>query len=195
VQVTNFKKMAACQYHEIRASIMSEQPPITRHPTWDAEVRALFSEPYWTTIDSDPKSIGAHWISQMREYSPSRPAHMHLDLSSIKSVQQNILTIYQHLRSRSMPITKNQNHYWPDEALETLRLWANQGFRCSFADPIQYQELIKAPNHTQINTRVRKDIFSLSPSEIQAYREKLDDVLQVGTKNSKWQELGLLRAF
>lgn len=187
--------MAACQYHEVRASTQSEQPPITRHPTWDAEVRALFSEPYWTAIDSDPKSIGAHWISQMREYSPSRPAHMHLDLSSMESVQQNILTIYQHLRSRSMPITKNQNHYWPDEALETLRLWANQGFRRSFADPIQYQEQIKAPNRTQINRRVRKDIFSLSPSEIQAYREKLDDVLQVGRKNSKWQELGLLRAF
>ena len=120
---------------------------------------------------------------------------MHLDLSSVESVQQNIIIIYQHLRSRSMPITKNQNHYWPDEALETLRLWANQGFRRSFADPIQYQELIKAPNHTQINTRVRKDIFSLSPSEIQAYREKLDDVLQVGMKDSKWQELGLLRAY
>ncbi|KAJ6051319.1 uncharacterized protein N7446_005951 [Penicillium canescens] len=186
--------MAACQYLEIRASTQSKQPPITRHPTWDAEVRALFSEPYWTSIDSDPESIGAHWISQMREYSPSRPAHMHLDLSSMESVQQNIITIYQHLRSRSMPITKNQNHYWPEEALETLRLWANQGFRRSFADPIQYQELIKAPNHTQINTRVRKDIFSLSPSEIQAYREKLDDVLQVGTKDSKWQELGLLHA-
>jgi hypothetical protein len=181
--------MVTCPHHKMTAWGESEQP------TWDAEVRDLFREPYWTSIDSDPKSVGDHWISQMKDYSPSHPAHMYLDLSSKESVQNNILTIYQHLRSRSMPITKNQNHYWPDEALETLRTWANQGFRCSSADPIQYQELIKPPNHTQPGTRIRKDILSLSPYELQQYREKLDDVLQVGMKDSKWQELGLLREF
>ena len=41
--------------------------------------------------------------------------------------------------------------------------------------------------------RVRKDIRSLSDEELQIYRAKLDDLLQVGALNSKWQELGRLR--
>ncbi|KAJ5295828.1 hypothetical protein N7508_010649 [Penicillium antarcticum] len=180
--------MADCQHYQLGASNKSEQP------TWDAQVRSLFAKPYWTSIDSNPTSVGDNWIEQMKAYSPSRPAHMYLDLSSVESVQQNILTIYQHLRSRSMPITKIESHYWPDETLETLRLWANQGFRRSSIDPVKYHELIRPPNPYPADIRIRRDILSLSPSELQTYRERLDDILQVGKKDSKWQELGLLHA-
>ncbi|CRG91910.1 hypothetical protein PISL3812_08964 [Talaromyces islandicus] len=93
-----------------------------------------------------------------------------------------------------MPITKNPNHFWPEEALETLRLWANQGFRQSSSDTVRHQVVIPEANDPKIDFRIRKDVFNLSAAEIQAYREKLDDVLQVGKLNSKWQELGLLHA-
>ncbi|KAH8705378.1 hypothetical protein BGW36DRAFT_421940 [Talaromyces proteolyticus] len=172
----------------------SSKIDVSLNPTWDNNVAALFSRPFWTAIDSDPEAVGRHWISEMRDYSPPYPRHLYLDLSSSDSVQANVVTIYQHLRSRSMPITKNSNHYWPEEALETLRLWANQGFRRSATDPIRYREVIPEAQNSEINFRTRKDISNLTPSELQMYREKLDDVLLVGQLESKWQELGLLHA-
>ncbi|KAF2844429.1 Di-copper centre-containing protein [Plenodomus tracheiphilus IPT5] len=163
------------------------------HPTWDDDVAALFSRPYWT---SNPEQVGSHWISIMREYSPSAPAHLILNLAERGSVEKNIITIYQHLRSRSMPITKDHTHFWPFEALETLRNWANQGFRKSSAEPLQSREVIPAPEDYKLGgqARVRKDIRCLTPDELQLYREKLDDMLGVGRLNSHWQELGLLHA-
>jgi hypothetical protein len=108
------------------------------------------------------------------------------------------LVIYQHLRSKSMPITSDPTEYWPDEALETLRLWANQGFRSMANDPVGSTMIIAEPDDPPETMRVRKDILNLSPQELQAYREKLDDVLQVGSltgadgKQTLWQELGFL---
>ncbi|KAJ4349223.1 hypothetical protein N0V95_004759 [Ascochyta clinopodiicola] len=96
-----------------------------------------------------------------------------------------------------MPITKDHTHFWPLEALEKLRKWANQGFRKTSAEPLQQcHEVIPDPEDHQFDddARVRKDIRCLTPDELQLYREKLDDVLGVGRLNSHWQELGLLHA-
>ncbi|KAF3030073.1 hypothetical protein E8E15_011191 [Penicillium rubens] len=166
---------------------------IPLYPTWDDHVTYLFSRPFWI-VDSDPEAVGRHWISQMHDYSPSAPKHLHLDLSSLESVKSNVVTIYQHLRSRSMPITKNPNHFWPEEALEIMRLWANQGFRKSGEDSLKRQEVIPEAKDPKMQLRIRKDILLLSEEEIQAYRKKLDDILKVRSLNSPWQELGLLHA-
>ncbi|KAJ5268192.1 hypothetical protein N7524_005651 [Penicillium chrysogenum] len=166
---------------------------IPLYPTWDLHVAYLFSRPSWI-VDSDPEAVGRHWTSQMHDYSPSAPKHLHLDLSSLESVKSNIVTIYQHLRSRSMPITKNPNHFWPEEALEIIRLWANQGFRRSGEDSLKHQEVIPEAKDSKTQLRIRKDILLLSEEEIQVYREKLDDILKVRSLNSPWQELGLLHA-
>ncbi|KAJ6189442.1 hypothetical protein N7519_004350 [Penicillium mononematosum] len=166
---------------------------IPLYPTWDDHVAYLFSRPFWI-VDSDPEAVGRHWISQMHDYSPSAPRHLHLDLSSLESVKSNVVTIYQHLRSRSMPITKNPNHFWPEEALEIMRLWANQGFRKSTEDSLRHQEVIPEAKDSKMQLRIRKDVLLLSEEEIQVYREKLDDILKVRSLNSPWQELGLLHA-
>ncbi|CAP97791.1 Pc22g05030 [Penicillium rubens Wisconsin 54-1255] len=117
---------------------------IPLYPTWDDHVTYLFSRPFWI-VDSDPEAVGRHWISQMHDYSPSAPKHLHLDLSSLESVKSNV-------------------------------------------------EVIPEAKDPKMQLRIRKDILLLSEEEIQAYREKLDDILKVRSLNSPWQELGLLHA-
>jgi len=51
----------------------------------------------------------------------------------------------------------------------------------------------KPSSGQQVFFRVRKDIRSLNDQELQTYRAKIQDVLQVESLNSKWQELGQLR--
>ena len=160
------------------------------NPTWNDQVGALFSKPYWV---SKSRSVGSAWRNAMLYWSPPEPARLHLDLADPTSVAQNAVTIYQHLRSKAMPITSDPTELWPEEALETLRLWANQGFRRSSEDPVVSKEVIPPPVDPPTTLRVRKDILSLTDVELQTYRARLDDVLQVGKLESKWQELGLLR--
>ena len=162
----------------------------TANPTWNDDVAALFSKPYWV---ASPSQMGSSWTSAMRRWSPPSPASLYLDLSNSSSVQANVVTIYQHLRSKSMPITSDPTEYWPDTALETFRLWANQGFRTTSSDPVMQKQVIPTPVDPPVQMRVRKDIINLQPDELQTYREKLDDVLQVQSLSSKWQELGFLR--
>lgn len=64
----------------------------------------------------------------MYECSPPSEQPLYLDLSDRESVQFNAVIIYQHLRSKSMPITSNPGEYWPDDAFEAFRLWDKQGF-------------------------------------------------------------------
>ena len=163
---------------------------IVDHPTWSDQVGSMFSSPYWI---ANASVVGSGWRDAMCYWSPPQPQMLHLDLADATSVQSNAVTIYQHLRSKSMPITADPAEYWPEAALETFRLWANQGFRKSSNDPIVQKEIIPRPNDLTPTMRVRKDILSLSDVELRTYRAKIDDILQVGQLNSKWQEIGLLR--
>jgi hypothetical protein len=212
-QVVNTARAARCpvmkdrksKRGEVQANSIASQPlqvngktdAVPQDPTWEDNIAALFSEPYWV---NDPRAVGAGWIEMMKEYSPPAPSKLYLDLSNKESVQDNVLTIYQHLRSKSMPITSDPTEYWPVEALETLRVWANQGFRTTSKDPFGGITVIPAPNEAPETMRVRKDILNLTTQELQTYREKLDDVLQVGSLTSpngqqtKWQEIGFLHA-
>ena len=118
-----------------------------------------------------------------------------LDLWNPVHVQRDVVTIYGHLRSRSMPIVRSGDEFWPEDALELLRAWANGGFRSSSSDPVEPQEIIPKPVDPPAVTCVRKDILSLTDTELRTYRTKLEDVLGCFALNSKWQELGLLRRF
>ena len=168
----------------------NEQPSTVSNPTWNDDVGPLFRSPCWV---ADSSTIGSNWIQQMYEWSPPGEQPLYLDLSDRKSVQFNAVTVYQHLWSKSMPITSNPGEYWPDDALKTFRLWANQGFRESLSNPIVPKVTVPAPNDPPTIFRARKDILSLTPEELQTLREKLDDVLNVCEINSKWQEFGIIR--
>ncbi|KAF2259586.1 Di-copper centre-containing protein, partial [Lojkania enalia] len=117
-----------------------------------------------------------------------------LDLSNYSQVKEQVVVIYRHLRSRSMPITKYEDEYWPDWALDVLRNWANTGCRRAQTDPIVRKEIIPASPDPPVKFRVRKDVMSMTEEEINEYRMKLDDVLGAREKDSRWQELGWLHA-
>lgn len=154
-------------------------------PTWDADISHLFSAPYWLP-ESSRSIVGSGWINAMKNYGP-------WDLASYTTVKDGTPKIYQHLRSRSMPLTDDPTHYFPVEALEMIRSWANQGYRKNDQDEIILQEVIGKPEESKVKYRVRKDIRSLTQEELQTYREKLDTVLNAGDAKGKWQELGILR--
>lgn len=104
-------------------------------------------------------------------------------------VTTNAVTIYDHLRSRAMPITADPRQYWPDWALEILRLWVNQGCRVSPSDPLKPADRIPYPQDPEIQVRVRRDIRSLSPAELDDYRSRVENRLRAPdpTPQSPWQ--------
>jgi hypothetical protein len=182
-------KSAMCPVQIETPEAKEEKTGGISNPTWDDNVKDLFAKPYWV---SDPASTGQWWISAMGKWSPETPKELHLDLSDPGSVRYNLVTIYQHLRSKSMPITDDPSDFWPEEALETLRNWANQGFRITAEDHISPKTVIPVPSEPPL--KLRKDILSLTSTELQTYREKLETVLKVGSLESRWQELGMLHA-
>lgn len=128
-------------------------------------------------------------------YGNKTAAGNEFDLWNEDCVKENVVTIYDHLRSRSMPITSDPTQYWPDDALETLRNWANQGFRTTDSDPIVPSNVIPAPVNPAPTYRTRKDIRSLTEAELNTFRAKLDNILGCQVLGSKWQELCRLRKF
>jgi hypothetical protein len=168
-------------------------------PTWDDDILALFTAPYWINVQNRVK-VGSGWIGAMRAYGskipPDSPSGMNLTLDDYDSVKYQAVTIYQHCASKSMPITSNPNEYWPDDALEKFRTWVNQGCRKSKDDTFSIRTVIPKPmSGKQIFFRTRKNLRDLSDRELQTYRAKIQDILQVDSLNSKWQELGQLRQY
>jgi tyrosinase len=167
-------------------------------PTWDDDILALFERPYWVKDFKNPCQVGREWIQEMKYYGsvipPDAGPEDTLSLDNYAQVKYQAITIYQHVASRSMPITSDPNDYWPTEALEIFRLWINQGCRKTRDDAVVYKERIGRQTTEQATFfRTRKDIRNLTALELQTYRSKLLDVLQVDKLNSKWQELGKLR--
>ena len=162
-------------------------PPQQEPPNWTDDILPLVTRPYWIS-EAKRAQKGADWVKAMRDYGS-------WDLSAPDDVAQRALSIYQHLRAKSMPITRDPDDYWPEEALETFRAWANAGFpRDSSSPPVPAPKMIiPQPVDPPLTYRIRRDIMSLSREELAEYQAKLDDVLQVGQLGSKWQELGLLR--
>ncbi|KAK1484154.1 hypothetical protein CTAM01_13067 [Colletotrichum tamarilloi] len=161
---------------------------VQRTPNWEDGISPLIKAPYWVT--KNPDVIGQRWINEMLYWGK-------WDLSNYDDVRKRALGIYRHLRSKSMPVTRNPDHYWPESALETFRMWANNGFpRDSDCQPTKTSvQVIPEPNDPPITFRVRKDIMSLSREELVVYQAKLDDILGARELGSKWQDLGLLHAY
>lgn len=155
------------------------------HPIW-TDISTLFVSPLWVP-EPDRARTGASWIRAMGPYN--------LDLTSYSDVQSQAITIYQHLRSQAMPLTDNPADYFPDWALEMIRVWVNEGYRKATTDPIiQGGNIIPPPLDPIQSLRVRKDLCSLTTEELTTYRERLA-LLGVGDVKGKWQELGLLRTY
>ncbi|KAK2018442.1 Di-copper centre-containing protein [Colletotrichum eremochloae] len=136
--------------------------------------------------------IGQTWIGEMKYWGK-------WDLSHYDDVKKRAVGIYEHLRSKAMPVTRNPDHYWPESALEIFRNWVNHGFpKDRTAEHTKSPvPAIPEPVDSPVSYRVRRDIMSMSREELVKYQTKLDDVLKVREVGPriKWQELGILHAY
>jgi hypothetical protein len=174
----------------VDAKLSQASDPMAQ-PVW-SDILALLSTPYWLP-ESESGEKGKDWRNAMLYYGNPTSEGKSFDLWDEGCVKENVITIYEHLRSQSMPITDNPAEFWPEDALETLRNWANQGFRTNVTDPIIPNIIIPQPMDPAPTYRTRKDIRSLTDDEINTFRAKLDDVLGCTVLGSKWQELCRLR--
>ncbi|KAK3312169.1 hypothetical protein B0H66DRAFT_486092 [Apodospora peruviana] len=165
-----------------------EAVPTTRPqpPNWTDDVLPLITDPYWIP-EAKRSGNSSDWITEMKYYG-------NWDLSKYEDVTKRVVSIYQHLRSKTMPITDDPDDYWPEEALGKIRLWANAGFPLDSSSAPAPKLIIPQSVEPPPTYRIRRDIMSLSKEELAVYQSKLDDILQVGHLDSKWQELGFLHA-
>ncbi|KAI8660255.1 Tyrosinase-Cu-bd domain-containing protein [Fusarium keratoplasticum] len=157
-----------------------------RSPTWTDDILPLIQTPHW--VSGDPAATGKLWIEKMAEWGQ-------WNLASYEDVKEKAVGIYRHLRAKSMPITRDPQNYWPEDALETFRTWVNAGFPRDSSHFPSPDILIPKPIDAPESFKIRRDIMSLSREELAVYQSKLDDILQVDALGSKWQELGLLHAY
>ncbi|MDY0832922.1 tyrosinase family protein [Pseudomonas sp. SED1] len=153
---------------------------IVAKPTWATDIHGLFSTPYWIPQEQRA-AVTASWVGCMNAYFVFLE-----DPASVKTWSE---TIYQHLASRSMPLTLDQQQFWPIDALETFRLWVNQGWRLTPSSPFDVAERIPPPDLPHPVKRVRQDIRALTQEQLNLYRSRLDDVMQVADPDSgsPWQ--------
>lgn len=152
-----------------------------KEPVWDPDIKTLFVQPPWLD-PNEAQIVGADWIAKMTDFG--------IQLDHYDSVKQWSVTIYYHLHSRNMPLTTNEAHFFPPEALELVRRWINQGCRRTNNELIVVDEKIPATVTQPPKVRVRKNILDLTEEELNTFRMKLDD-LQIGdpSPDSPWQKL------
>lgn len=154
-------------------------------PTWDDDIRLLFASPYWITPVQRAATVAHGWRRCMAEYG--------ITLTDYDSVAASAVTIYEHLASRSMPLTDDEAQYWPDEALGRLRTWIEQGKRRSASDPVTPVVIDLPPLRPVPRPRVRRDILDLSAKELDAYRERLEELEATSPSlHSTWQRVAYL---
>ncbi|KXJ88670.1 hypothetical protein Micbo1qcDRAFT_150590 [Microdochium bolleyi] len=163
-------------------------PEPHRTPNWSDDILPMMTEPHW--VSGDPKTTGQSWIGAMKYYGVGG-----WRLDSYDDVKARAVSIYQHVRTKTMPITRDPRDFWPDDVVETFRLWANAGCPKDASDTPSPQMLIPKPVEPRDEFSVRRDIMSLTKEELARYQAKLDDVLQVGVLGSPWQKLGVLHAY
>jgi len=153
-------------------------------PTWDDDIQYLFSQPFWLPPERR-EAVGQDWISAMAGYE--------IYLNQYESVRTWATTIYNHLHSRSMPLTKDLTQFWPETALENFRRWVNQGYRRTSADPIVPNEVIPKPTLPPLTLRVRKNIVEMSDAELNLYRMKIEEIgAAIPLPESPWQKLAYI---
>ncbi|KEF57336.1 uncharacterized protein A1O9_05253 [Exophiala aquamarina CBS 119918] len=189
--VLSSRKRAVC-----RPDPSFTQSAKTVSPTWEHDIKDLFTMPYWIEPLEKRVQVGKHWVGAMKHFGAPIPPWTadaeNLGLDNYDQVKLQAVTIYHHVASRSMPITSDPTEYWPGDALELLRTWINQGCRKSESDNIS-APLVPLERFRTPLFRTRKDIRELTLIELSQYRAKLRNVLGVGSLKSKWQELGELQ--
>lgn len=103
---------------------------IVAKPTWTADIQGLFTAPYWIP-PAERGQVAGSWVRCMNAYDVFLE-----DPDSVKTWSE---TIYQHLASRNMPLTLDDRQFWPIDALETFRLWVNQGWRLNSFFAVRYR--------------------------------------------------------
>lgn len=136
-------------------------------PNWQNEIAALFAEPYWID-EGDRTQTGQGWIGCMNGYA--------LQLDDYSSIKASSVLIYDVLSSRMMPLGEAS---WPDEPLEIFRQWVNLGWPETAFSPVDPKERIAPPSERPLQIRIRRDIRSLSQAELDDYRMRLDDVMEL----------------
>ncbi|TNJ48066.1 tyrosinase family protein [Phaeobacter sp. B1627] len=154
---------------------------ITAKPTWVDDIQGLFAAPFWLPPE-DRAKVGQGWLGCMRGYL--------IDLADYDSVREWSVTIYDHLISRSMPLTDDTRQFWPLDALETFRLWVNQGWRRDAHAPFDEAPRIPKPAVPRGKLRMRRDLAAMSAAEIDDFRARLDDVMDIGNPapTAPWQK-------
>ena len=140
------------------------------YPSWQDPIAKLFAQPYWIA-SARRTEVSQQWLGCMQGYD--------VRLDNYDSVKSWSVQIYQYLHSREMPLTDDPTQAWPDEALETFRLWVNQGWRRAPDDPFSPLERIPQPKPRPVLVRIRRDLMALSPAELDEYRMRVDDVFQL----------------
>ena len=155
-------------------------------PTWIDDVAPLFAAPYWIVDPAKRQTVATTWLKCMTAFG--------VPLDQYDAVRANAVTVYEHLASRSMPLSPDAEEMWPDAALETVRTWVNQGCRQSASDPIGGGEIIPPPQQPQPRRlRVRPDILSLDQAELDAYRARLEDIgATTVDRNALWQRVAYI---
>jgi tyrosinase len=156
--------------------------PAWTHSNPLLSVLELFTKPYWIA-KNQRASVAASWNGCMSGYQ--------IYLNQWESVKEWGVTIYNHLHSRNMPLTTDHTQFWPEAATELLRVWINQGCRQTENDLFDCAERIPPPREAPQPIRIRKDIRALTTAELNEYRAKLEEVMQVAdpSPDSPWQKL------
>ena len=125
------------------------------YPSWQDPIANLFAQPYWIA-PARRTEVSQQWLGCMQGYD--------VRLDDYDSVKSWSVQIYQYLHSREMPLTDDPTQAWPDEALETFRIWVNQGWRRAPDDPFSPLDRIPQPKPRPVFLRMRRDLMALSPS-------------------------------
>lgn len=148
-------------------------------PTWQGAVAELFSEPYWIPA-AERRQVASGWRQAMTDYG--------LDIGDYESVRKMAPTVYEHLASHAMPLTSNPAHLWPFDAVEMLRVWVEQGARREDSEPLRPGPPLPRPRRR--HPRMRRDILNLDSSELDAYRERIEDMgATVWPPSPRWERL------
>ncbi|MCC9622558.1 tyrosinase family protein [Thalassospira sp. MA62] len=138
---------------------------IVAKPTWNDDIRDLLNIPPWIANDRRHQVID--------DLANAFQAHC-IDISSYLSVCHGAEKIYHFLVSQHLPKSGNPADFWPFDALETFRLWVNQGCRetsdCAFKQGIN----IQPPDLPVAISKTRIDITTMDQHELDQYRASVD---------------------
>ena len=169
---------------------------VADHPVWDAQdknvddIKSCFTNPCWI---KGGNIVAGGWVTAMKHFQFDAFSGTMLDLQNYDHVKAWALTIYNHLASFSMPISEP---FFSPEAIQAFKKWYDQGCPNVPSDvghmPVPSTPAPIPPVKKPFQTR--KDINTLSASELQAYRTAVLKLNSNSLTSSTWQTGGYLHA-